>query len=91
MKHTATPWTVFQAKASLPAAVTVSGYAVATNVRRVDAEFIVCACNAHDDLVAAAKLALALCDRLAKDDDCTEGQPETAHALRAALAKAEAA
>jgi hypothetical protein len=45
---------------------------------------------AAPDLLDALRLALKVLDLLAKDDDCTEGQPEAAHAARAAIAKAEA-
>lgn len=51
-----------------------------------NAAFIVRACNAHDDLLAACKAALA--DRFGADDPCVDADPITDQ-LRAALAKAE--
>lgn len=64
MQHTPTPWEVSGEENGI---ITIRGdiergrlFAVADTVKWTDAEFIVRAVNAHDDLVAAGEAALRL-------------------------------
>lgn len=61
-----------------------------TNVAKANAEFIVRACNAHDDLLAACKVALFWCPECGRFGKREIGVPcERCTPLRAAVAKAE--
>jgi hypothetical protein len=87
-QHTPTPWQVITVRGATQ--VSGNGKIIASIVQPAEANaaHIVRCVNAHDELVAALQLAQKVLDALALDDDCTEGQPEAAHAVRAALAKA---
>lgn len=99
-QHTPTPWMIEpQAEVSAHRIVDATGVPIA-DVRiigrseggagtREHAAFIVKACNAHDELVAALVKAKYVLAHLSLDQDCTEGQPEALVAARAALAKVQ--
>jgi len=102
-QHTPTPWKVLQAgdPSGVPRVTSDKGGVAVICVNRymgekgpsaeesANAAFIVRACNAHDELVAALTLAKYVLATLSLDDDCTEGQPEALAAARAALAKVQ--
>lgn len=99
--HTPTPWEVQLANSGARIVESASSRLASDTVvicsglagNRYNAHFIVRACNRDhlfDELVAALRLSLKVLDALAMDDDCTEGQPEATHAVRAALAKVQA-
>ena len=96
-QHTPTPWQVElrNAGAAIVAPAASGKMHEATVIcsglggNRANAAFIVRACNAHDELVAALTLAKYVLATLSLDDDCTEGQPEALAAARAALAKVQ--
>jgi hypothetical protein len=94
--HTPTPWfDDGRGAIYVPDPDNDLGGIVVANVKAADATFIVRACNAHDDLVAAARKTLEWFDR--ESDHAVSfadrvqlcGDAETM--LRAALAKAGAA
>jgi hypothetical protein len=68
-KHTATPWTLIGKQGTAIWAgdeivATVEGSRTNHATARATAEFIVLACNAHDDLVAALKEAVHVIERI---------------------------
>lgn len=101
-KHTATPWKLeyigktVRVVTDEPGADYGDDVAVLPNTEQcvVDAEFIVRACNAHDDLVKALKSLLGYADAMHRAQAHEEGREidyETFPDARAALAKAGAA
>lgn len=69
MKYTPTPWEAFESNQGTPCIrgsahewiVTLSESGLGKNLDRANRDFIVRACNAHDELVASIKKALDEC------------------------------
>ena len=99
MKHTPTPWELYDGSSiysSRPHCIGQGEYGhVATFETAEDAEFCLTACNAHDDLVALAKQFERVAEyeiRRAQKDGDDEGvrlRTVTLNMIRAALDKAE--
>lgn len=94
-QHTPTPWEVSlrNAGAAIIAPAASGKIHEATIIcsglggHRGNAAFIVRACNAHDELVAALRNSLAFVEYVANNGN--EGAHETAVEIRAALAKVQ--
>jgi hypothetical protein len=98
LQHTPTPWSVCSAPANdlwyVGISIEASGARVAdtcilNNHHTEDAAFIVLACNAHDELVAALKFCVIEIAGI-RNRKLTRGEEVALDAARAALAKAGA-
>ena len=93
--HAATPWRILDKDAYCYHVVSAdasfqTGCITFDGRGLANAEFIVRACNAHDELVKAAQQAAAFLDTVEWNDNHSESEGTNAqHALEAALAKAD--